>query len=73
MLFTEIGSIDHYCGAADLEANFVKLNHRQIWSDILSCHEIMRDSKSLFQSGEDAPTVRILLTVSKYYLIKISL
>jgi hypothetical protein len=60
------GSIGHYCDNNSVESNFVKLKHRQIWEDVLSCPDILRDSKSIasFESG-DVPTKRILLTVCK--------
>ena len=60
--------MDHYCGGTnDVEPNFVQLKHRQIWEDILSFSEVVRDGKTLtaFESG-DVPNRRILLTVSRY-------
>jgi hypothetical protein len=64
-----LGSLDHYYDDSSLEIkdpSFVQLKHRQIWSDMLLCAEVLRDGKSLlaFESG-DLPTKKILLTVSK--------
>ena len=65
-----IGSIDHYCDNNNVETNFVKLKHRQIWTDALSCSEVRKDGKILaaFKSG-DVPTRRILLTVRQQIIM----
>ena len=51
-----------------MEYNFVKLKHRQIWSDTFSCGDIQKDGIPLssFKNGF-IPIKRILLTVRNAY------